>query len=138
MRGPHVDAGRPGFSRRPDPARASCSPIHQAWQLAADTALTPMVTAAAQEGDLVALEAFGDVGEWLGVGLANLVAAFDPDLVVIGGGVSMAGDRLLEPARRAFARRLLAAPNRVVPTLDPATLGVRAGVIGAGEMVGCP
>ena len=98
----------------------------------------PMVTAAAQEGDLVALEAFGDVGEWLGVGLANLVAAFDPDLVVIGGGVSIAGDRLLEPARRAFARRLLAAPNRVVPTLVPATLGVRAGVIGAGEMVGCP
>jgi predicted NBD/HSP70 family sugar kinase len=61
-----------------------------------------MVTAAAEQGDLLARQAFAEVGDWLGVGLANLVAAFDPDRIVIGGGVSAAGDRLLEPARRAM------------------------------------
>ena len=59
----------------------------------------PMVTAAAADGDLVARAAFAAVGDWLGVGVANLVAAFDPEVVVVGGGVSAAGDRLLEPAR---------------------------------------
>ena len=49
------------------------------------------------------------VGDWLGVGLANLVAAFDPDVVVVGGGVSAAGDLLLEPAREALARSLVGA-----------------------------
>ena len=39
----------------------------------------PMVTEAAETGDLVARAAFAAVGDWLGVGLANLVAAFDPE-----------------------------------------------------------
>ena len=46
----------------------------------------PMVTEAAGAGDLVARQAFGQVGDWLGVGVANLVAAYDPAAVVIGGG----------------------------------------------------
>ena len=58
-----------------------------------------MVSRAAEEGDLLARQAFESVGDWLGVGVANLVAAFDPEVVVVGGGVSAAGDRLLEPAR---------------------------------------
>ena len=55
----------------------------------------PMVSQAAEEGDLLARQAFASVGDWLGVGVANLVAALDPDVVVVGGGVSAAGDRLL-------------------------------------------
>ena len=69
----------------------------------------PMVTAAAADGDLVARQAFASIGDWLGVGVANLVAAFDPDVVVVGGGVSAAGDRLLEPARAALTRSLVGA-----------------------------
>lgn len=90
-----------------------------------------MVTAAAEEGDLVALQAFGIVGDWLGVGVANLVAAFDPDVVVVGGGVSAAGDRLLEPARRALARAVVGGSHRDLPALVPARLGPEAGLIGA-------
>lgn len=95
----------------------------------------PMVTSAAEEGDLVARAAFATVGEWLGVGVANLVAAFDPEVVVIGGGVSAAGDKLLDPARSALQRTLVGAAHRVVPPLVAAQLGPRAGMIGAALMV---
>ena len=91
----------------------------------------PMVTAAAADGDLVARGAFTRIGEWLGVGLANLVAALDPALVVVGGGVSDAGDRLLDPARESMARSLVGAGHRVVPLVVPAALGPQAGLIGA-------
>jgi glucokinase len=91
----------------------------------------PMVTSAAEEGDLVARAAFATVGEWLGVGVANLVAAFDPEVVVIGGGVSAAGDKLLDPARSALQRNLVGAAHRVVPELVAAELGPQAGMIGA-------
>ncbi len=91
----------------------------------------PMVTAAAADGDLVARAAFTRIGEWLGVGLANLVAALDPALVVVGGGVSDAGDRLLEPARDALARSLVGVGHRDVPPVVRAALGPEAGLIGA-------
>jgi glucokinase len=98
----------------------------------------PMVTSAAEEGDLVARAAFATVGEWLGVGVANLVAAFDPEVVVIGGGVSAAGDKLLDPARSALQRSLVGAAHRVVPELVAAQLGPQAGMIGAALMVAEP
>ena len=52
----------------------------------------PAVTEAARRGEDWALEAFEDVGGWLGVGLAGLVSALDPQLVIVGGGLSAAGD----------------------------------------------
>ena len=66
----------------------------------------PLITEAARDGDAVAVELFGDVGRWLGIGLANLAAALDPGLFVIGGGVSDAGELLLGPGagRRSAAR----------------------------------
>ncbi len=96
-----------------------------------DLLVGPMVTRAAEEGDLVALGAFSSVGDWLGVGLANLVAAFDPSCVVVGGGVSAAGDRLLDPARTALARSLVGTGHRVIPPLVRAQLGPEAGAVGA-------
>lgn len=100
-----------------------------------DAVTGPMVTRAAGDGDRVALQAFASVGEWLGVGVANLVAAFDPEVVVVGGGVSAAGDLLLEPARTALAESLVGAADRVVPPLIRATHGPEAGVVGAASMV---
>ena len=94
----------------------------------------PMVSDAAEDGDLVARQAFGSVGHWLGVGLANLVAALDPHRIVVGGGVSAAGDRLLEPARTSLERSLVAAGHRVVPPVLAARLGPGAGVVGAAEL----
>ena len=95
----------------------------------------PMVTSAAEQGDLVARQAFASVGGWLGVGTANLVAAFDPEIVVVGGGVSAAGDRLLDPARAALGRTLVGAEHRVVPPLVAARLGPQAGIVGAALLV---
>lgn len=95
----------------------------------------PMVTEAAEAGDLLAREAFTHVGDWLGIGLANLVAAFDPECVVIGGGVSAAGDRLFEPARNALMRSLVGAGHRDVPPVVPAALGNQAGLVGAADLV---
>ena len=91
----------------------------------------PMVSEAAAAGDLLARSAFASVGDWLGVGVANLVAAFDPEVVVVGGGVSAAGDRLLDPARVALERSLVGAAHRVVPPVLPAHLGPEAGLVGA-------
>jgi glucokinase len=94
----------------------------------------PMVTAAAEAGDPLALAAFGSVGRWLGVGLANLVAAFDPETVVVGGGLSAAGDLLLEPAREAMRGSLVGAAHRTVPPVVRAALGPEAGAVGAADL----
>ncbi|MDN4172982.1 ROK family protein [Nocardioides sp. SOB77] len=90
----------------------------------------PMVTEAAERGDRVAAAAFASVGDWLGVGIANLVAAFDPALVVVGGGVSAADDLLLDPARRALTRSLVGAAHRTVPEVVRARFGPEAGIVG--------
>lgn len=95
----------------------------------------PMVTEAARAGDAVALAAFASVGGWLGTGLANLVAALDPEVVVVGGGVSAADDLLLEPARRALTSSLVGAEDRVVPPVLRAAHGPEAGAVGAASMV---
>lgn len=99
-----------------------------------DRLIGAMVTEAAAAGDLVAQQAFEAVGDWLGVGVADLVAAFDPDVVVVGGGLSAAGDRLLEPARVALDRSLVGAGHRVTPPLVQAQLGPEAGAIGAADL----
>ena len=94
----------------------------------------PMVSLAAEQGDLLARRAFGSVGDWLGVGVANLVAAFDPEAVVVGGGVSAAGDRLLDPARSALTRALVGSGHRDVPPLVRARFGPEAGAVGAADL----
>ena len=89
------------------------------------------VTDAARRGETAALHAFDEVGTWLGRGLAHLVAAFDPERIVIGGGVSLAGELLLAPARTALATRLVGAGHRPVPPILLAELGPDAGMVGA-------
>lgn len=95
----------------------------------------PMVTAAAAAGDLAALHLIGEIGEWLGRGLAALAAVLDPECFVIGGGLVAAGDLLLEPARESFARRVPAGRERPAIPIRPATLGNEAGIVGAADLV---
>lgn len=94
----------------------------------------PALTMAAREGDPVATAAYAEVGRWLGVGLANLVAALDPPLVVVGGGVIAGGDLLLGPAREALGASLVGAGHRDLPRVAGATLGPMAGVVGAADL----
>jgi glucokinase len=99
-----------------------------------DGLVGPVVTAAAREGDACAIELFEDVGRWLGVGLANLAAALDPGLFVIGGGVSDAGELLLGPARESFRRTLTGRGYRPEARIVRASFGPEAGLVGAADL----
>ncbi|MCL1692703.1 MAG: ROK family protein [Actinomycetia bacterium] len=89
------------------------------------------VTAAADAGDEVARGLVAQVGSELGRGLANLIAIFDPELVVVGGGLGSVGESLLGPARRVAADALHGGNHRLLPPILVAGAGPRAGAIGA-------
>jgi glucokinase len=94
----------------------------------------PDITQAAQDGDPLSVELIADVGRWLGVGLAGLAAAFDPSCIIVGGGVSDAGELLLGPTRAAFDRSLVGRGYRSSPPILRASLGPSANFIGAADM----
>ncbi|HZK16059.1 MAG TPA: ROK family protein, partial [Solirubrobacterales bacterium] len=75
---------------------------------------------------------FDRVGRNLGVALANYANIFEPEVIVVGGGVMAAGDLLLEPARAELSARALAPMSRT--PVVPAELGEDAGMIGAAAM----
>jgi glucokinase len=90
---------------------------------------------AARDGDAGALAAIELLGRRLGIGIANAINMFDPDLVVVGGGVSAAGELLLGPAREEAARYLL--PGCGTRTqIQQARYGPLAGVRGAALLAG--
>ena len=92
------------------------------------------VTQAAREGDNAAIEVFDTVGKWIGHGLADMVATLDPEVVVLAGGVSEAGELLRKPAQRTFEKNLTARSFRAVPQIRLATLGNMAGIVGAADL----
>ena len=99
------------------------------------SALTgPDVTRAAAEGDPAAIELLADIGAWIGEGVASVVAILDPDLVVLGGGVSEAGGLLLDPALAAFRRQLTGRGHRPEARFALASMGNDAGMIGAADL----
>ena len=85
----------------------------------------------AGEGDARALDLLTELGRRLGAGIATLVNVFNPELVVVGGGFSAAGDLLLAPARDVVARDALS-PARELVRIVRAELGATAGLVGAG------
>ena len=96
----------------------------------------PVITQAATEGDPAALRCFQTVGGWLGQGLADLAAVLDPACFVIGGGVSEAGDLLLDPALRGPPSSGAARPggHRPLAEIKVAQLGEDAGIVGAADL----
>ena len=91
-----------------------------------------LVSEAAHAGDEFAAEVLQRAGRWLGIGLATLVNAFDPSVIVIGGSGAAAGWFLLEPARLELDRRL--GRRRPIPPIVTAVLGNDAGAIGAASL----
>ena len=89
-----------------------------------------LVTELAHDGDEAALAAVARVGRLLGVGLASIANALDPEVIVIGGGVIAAGDLLLEPARAELAARALPPMAKSV-RVEPARFGAESGMLGA-------
>jgi glucokinase len=92
------------------------------------------VTRAAAEGDPLALHCFQIIGAWLGQGLADLAAILDPGCFVVGGGVSAAGDLLLDPARARLADALTGRGYRPPAEVRAAELGADAGLVGAADL----
>lgn len=88
---------------------------------------------AAAAGDPLALEVVQDTAKYLGVGVANLINILNPEVVVICGGVTQAGDRLFVPLKREVTRRAFrpaVQACRIVPGALPGT----AGVVGAAKV----
>jgi glucokinase len=94
------------------------------------------ITRAARSGDDGALAVLEELGWWVALGLANLVAVSDPERVVIGGGLAEAGELLLGPTRRAFAALVEGAGVRPDIEIVAAALGERAGAVGAALVAG--
>ena len=93
----------------------------------------PLITELAHAGDVAAIEAITLIGSRLGVVLGNLINIFNPQVIVIGGGVIAAGELLLEPARAVVAERVLpflADGVRIVAT----RFGDEAGMVGAAAL----
>ena len=92
------------------------------------------VTVAAHQGDPVAIGAFNTLGHWVGQGLADLAAVLDPQVFILGGGVSEAGDVLLEPTRKAYEELLTGRGRRPLAEVVPAQMGNDAGLVGAADL----
>ncbi|WP_395639203.1 ROK family protein [Pseudolysinimonas sp.] len=87
-----------------------------------------------QDGDVGALAALRELGEWLGQACASIGAVLDPQVFVFGGGVAIAGDLLLEPIRESFLAHLPARGFHPEPEFRVAELVNDAGVVGAADL----
>ena len=86
------------------------------------------------ERDLGALQLLSELGGWVGETIATLSAVLDPELVVIGGGVSSAGDLLLDPIREAYRSHLPARGFRPELEISAATFLNDAGLVGVADL----
>jgi glucokinase len=88
------------------------------------------VEVAARGGDSLALEVISKAATYLGVGMVNLVNIFNPEMIIVGGGVAKMGELLLKPARQVVKERAFPLSAQAV-RIVPAQLGDNAGVLGA-------
>ena len=91
-----------------------------------------IVADAARSGDPLALEVMHTAAANLGVGLANFVHIFNPEIIVLGGGVSQSADILFQHVREVVAERIM--PDYSV-RIEPAALGDDCGLLGAAALV---
>ena len=89
-----------------------------------------VIHSAAEHGDSLARELIARTGYYVGVGLANLINIFNPELIVIGGGLSNIGDMLLKPAFKTAGERAYKEAFQAV-RFASAELGRNSGVLGA-------
>jgi glucokinase len=90
----------------------------------------PLIAAAAREGDQDAIEIYKLTGRLLGVGIANVLNLFDPEIIVLGGGVMHAEDLFMDELKKSLKKRALKS-NLKNLQIKNAKLGKDTGVIGA-------
>jgi glucokinase len=92
------------------------------------------VSLAAEAGVPVARAIIQDAAEALGIGLVNIIHIFNPEVIILGGGVMQMGPMLLEPALQVVQERAIKASREAVRIL-PAQLGKDVGLVGAGALI---
>jgi glucokinase len=110
--------------------RDEASVLHRMVNENLSTLTAATVYDAANNGDALALEVVRDTAKFLGTGVANLLNLLNPDVVVITGGVTRAGDRLFEPLRAEVKRRAFR-PAVQACRIVPGKLAGTAGMVGA-------
>ena len=94
----------------------------------------PLITEAAHAGNAFAIERLAELGDWIGQGVATLTAVLDPNVVVIGGGVSEAGELLLDPIRTSFENHVTVRTHRPILEVRQARLGNSGGMVGVADL----
>ena len=98
-------------------------------------ALTPaLIAEEAEKGDAIAREVFEETGYYLGLCVTNLINLFNPEMIVIGGGIAQAGELILEPIRRTVTATAIRSLSKTCQIL-PAELGDNAGIYGGAAIV---
>ncbi|HZS77435.1 MAG TPA: ROK family protein [Ktedonobacteraceae bacterium] len=131
-------ANVPDRSALPQPQDLNTKPLSAPDEL--DTPAEPLrvnartVARAAEANIPLAREIITRAGEALGAGLVNLIHIFNPELIVLGGGVTQMGPMLMEPVLRIVQERAMEIPRQSV-RIELARLGIHTGLIGAGALV---
>jgi glucokinase len=99
-----------------------------------DEITSESIAEAARAGDELARELFADAGFYIGLGLVNLIHILEPQRVLIGGGVSLAGDLIFDPIRETVRQHVMS-PVFLDVEILPAALGVDVGLMGAVALV---
>jgi len=93
------------------------------------------IAKAAEEGDELAQSAFARAGSYLGMAIANYLVLYDPSIIILGGGVTQAGDLLIEPLKQSLKERVLHPRYLEGLVITKAALGDEAGLLGALALV---
>jgi len=139
--GPQCSCGRRGCLETLTSATAMVRMAREAMDRGVKTELSKEenleardIIMAARAGDRLALEIVEKAAYYLGIGLGNIINILNPDTIVIGGGVSRAGELLFEPLCRAARENCLESAGSIV-RIVPAQLGNDAGFVGAAKLV---
>jgi glucokinase len=92
------------------------------------------VVNAAEAGDAVALRIIETAGTYAGIGLAAVASSFDPQVIIVGGGVMSSGGIMLQRARKVFLERTISPVGTLIPIV-PAALGEKSSLWGAAALV---
>lgn len=117
-------------------AYASATALRREAERAVGKSLAPEeIFAAAAEGDPALQAVTAAYIRRLGLGIANLINIFHPQILLVGGGLSQQGETLLAPVRELVRRECFGGPRGGVPPIETAALGNRAGMIGAAALL---
>ena len=136
--GRHCSCGKRGCLERYASGTAlpdTCADLRGSYETSLpDDPTGKEITQAARRGDPLAVAVMEDFSQWLGQGLSIVADVLDPELIVLGGGVSQDADLYLEGATQAMGQDIVGAGHRPLARVATAELGSAAGMIGVADL----